>query len=81
MKLREFLNKKIMTGKSLAKTIGVPQACISQWANGVRAIPAEHCPKIERATGGLVRCEDLRPDIDWGVLRCPVQGGQDEEAA
>ena len=26
-------------------------------------------PAIERATNGAVRCEDLRPDVDWGVLR------------
>ncbi len=42
---------------------------LSQWANGVRRTPAERCPAIERATGGLVRCEDLRPDVEWSVLR------------
>jgi DNA-binding transcriptional regulator YdaS (Cro superfamily) len=30
-------------------------------------VPAEHCPAIERATG--VRCEELRPDVPWEVLR------------
>lgn len=30
-------------------------------------VPAEYCPRIERITG--VRCEDLRPDVEWGVLR------------
>ena len=32
-------------------------------------VPAEHCPAIERATKGAVRCEDIRPDVDWAVLR------------
>lgn len=32
-------------------------------------VPAEHCPTIERATAGAVRCEELRPDVDWAVLR------------
>lgn len=32
-------------------------------------VPAEYCPLIERETGGQVRCEDLRDDIAWGVLR------------
>ena len=32
-------------------------------------VPAERCPAIEEATGGLVRCEDLRPDVRWDVLR------------
>lgn len=28
---------------------------------------------IERESGGLVKCETLRPDVDWGYLRnsCP----------
>lgn len=24
---------------------------------------------IERESGGFVRCEDLRPDVDWGYVR------------
>lgn len=32
-------------------------------------VPAEYCPKIERETGHQVRCEDLRDDIEWSVLR------------
>lgn len=24
---------------------------------------------IDRESGGTVRCEDLRPDVDWGYLR------------
>lgn len=40
--------------------------------NTERVIPAELCPAIERATteaGSPVRCEELRPDVDWSVLR------------
>ncbi|MDT4679101.1 transcriptional regulator, partial [Escherichia coli] len=29
----------------------------------------ERCPAIEKATGGAVTCEELRPDIDWAYLR------------
>ena len=35
-------------------------------------VPAEYCPAIERETrarGDVVRCEEMRPDIDWAVLR------------
>ncbi|MCB0252548.1 MAG: helix-turn-helix domain-containing protein [Anaerolineae bacterium] len=56
----------------LARILDVSPVLISQWANGVRRVPAERCPDIERATGGVVRCEDLRPDIDWSVLRDSV---------
>lgn len=27
------------------------------------------CINIERESGGKVRCETLRPDVDWGYLR------------
>lgn len=37
-------------------------------------VPAEQCPGIERATlergpDKVVRCEELRPDVPWGILR------------
>jgi len=43
-------------------------------------IPAEYCPLIERETGGAVRCEDLRPDVAWDVLRKQVGAGVHAEA-
>lgn len=27
------------------------------------------CIAIDRESGGSVRCEDLRPDVDWAYLR------------
>jgi len=54
---------------ALAKTLGVTQGAISHWVNGTSPIPADRCPAIEQATGGLVRCEDLRPDVLWSVVR------------
>lgn len=32
-------------------------------------IPAEHCPSLERLSGGKRRCEEMRPDVEWQVLR------------
>lgn len=32
-------------------------------------LAAELCIEIEKATSGAVRCEDLRPDVDWAYLR------------
>jgi DNA-binding transcriptional regulator YdaS (Cro superfamily) len=55
-------------GSGAALASAIPQY-ISQLLNGGRPIPAELCPAIERATGGKVRCEDLRPDVAWDVLR------------
>lgn len=61
------------SASALAKDIGAHSSDISDWANGYRPIPAERCVAIEAATGGLVRCEDLRPDVNWSVLRQPAK--------
>lgn len=50
---------------------GVKQSHVWAWLNSVNPDhmpPAEYCPAIEKATG--VPCEELRPDIEWAVLRC-----------
>lgn len=54
---------------ALAAALGVTKAAVNQWKAVQRKVPAEHCPVIERLTGGAVRCEDLRPDVLWEVLR------------
>lgn len=54
---------------ALASALGVSRAAVPQWKEAGRRIPAEHCPKIERLTGGKVTCEQLRPDMEWEVLR------------
>jgi len=54
--------------EGLAKALGVGQSLIAMWFFRSR-VPAEYCPAIERATARKVRCEELRPDIDWAILR------------
>lgn len=53
--------------RALSETLGVSAQVITNWKS--RGVPAERCPAIERATLGIVRCEDLRPDVDWAYLR------------
>jgi len=39
-------------------------------------VPTEYCPLIERETaarGAVIRCEELRPDVAWEVLRLQVE--------
>lgn len=46
------------------------QANVQKWINSPnpdRMPPAEYCPDIERQFG--IRCEDMRPDVDWDYLR------------
>lgn len=53
----------------MSRKLCVSSPTVNQWVMGVRPIPAERCPAIEKATGGVVTCEDLRPDVDWNYLR------------
>ncbi|MCL2656846.1 MAG: helix-turn-helix domain-containing protein [Betaproteobacteria bacterium] len=52
-----------------AATLNVTIQAVCFWRDGKRRLPAERCPAIERATGGAVTCEELRPDVDWAYLR------------
>lgn len=62
---------------NLASAIGVGATTPQMWK--VRGnVPAEYCPAIERVTKGKVRCERLRPDVAWDVLR--MQAGEPEPA-
>lgn len=58
------------SASALAAALGVSIQRLTNWTS--RGVPAEQCPAIERYTrqiGSPVTCEELRPDIDWGVLR------------
>lgn len=63
---------------ALASAIGQKQQHVWNWLTRGR-VPAEHCPAIERATNGQVRCEDLRPDVAWQVLRDQSAPAQQQE--
>lgn len=77
MNLPDYLASEPGSQAKLAKELGIPAPLLSQWKTGERRVPAERCPLIERATNGAVRCEDLRPDVAWDVLR--AQAGQEEK--
>lgn len=67
----DYLNKaiKLMGGLQEAqRTLGLNTYQAMQAWKRTR-VPAEYCPAIEKATAGTVRCEDLRPDVDWAYLR------------
>ena len=52
------------TQDELAKRLGLSAPSnISQWITGRRPLPAAHCRKIEKLTGGQVTRYQLRPDI------------------
>ena len=59
----------------LAEMLEASPQTVSNWrARG--EVPVERCPDIERITRGLkdpVLCEELRPEVDWAVLRKPIR--------
>lgn len=57
------------TQAELARRLGISKGALNQWKDDGRRIPAEYCPAIERETAGAVRCEEMRPDVAWDVLR------------
>lgn len=72
MDLPTYLATSNMTQRALADLLEVTPAMIWQWLNGYRPISEQRCLDIEHATGGLVTCEELRPDVDlayWAYLR------------
>ena len=67
--------KQVGGQAALARALGITAPTVNQWIKDQRPVPADRCPAIERITGGAVRCEQLRPDVDWAYLRatdCPV---------
>ncbi|MBX7229631.1 MAG: helix-turn-helix domain-containing protein [Burkholderiaceae bacterium] len=45
----------------------ISTANVWNWLHRDLKVPAEHCPDIEAVTG--VKCEELYPNANWGVLR------------
>ncbi len=45
--------------KKLAQALGVSDQAITNWKAG--EVPTDRCYEIEIATGGQVRCHELRP--------------------
>ena len=53
----------------LAKAVDLTQSAISLYVTGQKRPSAEVAIRIEAATNGTVKAEDLRPDIPWHVIR------------
>ena len=52
---------------ALAELLNVSQPAVSQWRKRGTLLKAEYCSAIERATGGQVTRQDLRPH-DWHLI-------------
>lgn len=70
MTLREYLRSLPTGGQAeFAKRIGVVAPYLSQLSGGFRQPGIEVAALIERESGGMVRAEEMLPDVDWTVIR------------
>lgn len=71
MNLLDYLKTELPLDEREAFAIrcGTTLAHLKQVARNYRRAGEYLCINIDRETGGVVRCEDLRPDVDWAYLR------------
>jgi DNA-binding transcriptional regulator YdaS (Cro superfamily) len=48
---------------AVARMVDCKPPSVTEWRR--RGIPPERCPALERAIGGRVTCEQMRPDVCW----------------
>lgn len=51
--------------RAMSDSLTVTPATVNQWVSGIRPVPEDRCPAIERATSGAVTCEELLPAVAW----------------
>ena len=54
---------------AVARMLGIKAPSVIGWAGRV---PPDRCPAIERAQGGRVTCEVMRPDVRWTRVPDPT---------
>lgn len=68
MNISDYLKESSTTQMAFARMLGVTQGTVAFWLHN-KPPTIERCIEIEKATGGKVTCEELRPDVDWAYLR------------
>ncbi len=61
----EFLG----SGRKLSIAINADCKSIYLWRNGKATPSPLNCIRIEKATFGFVKKEEIRPDFDWGNFK------------
>lgn len=69
-KLKSHINSLCRKEQILfAETCGTSIGYLRKAISIKQALREKLCINIEKESAGAVRCEDLRPDVDWGYLR------------
>ncbi|RKS87300.1 YdaS antitoxin of YdaST toxin-antitoxin system [Orbus hercynius] len=61
--------KRTGSQRAFAKICGVSQPAVSNWLKGKSKIGEDKAMLVEIALDGEITCEELRPDVNWSVLR------------
>lgn len=48
---------------AVARMAAVKPSSVTEWRR--RGIPPDRCTVLERLSGGVVHCEQMRPDLAW----------------
>ena len=64
MQFKSWIEQERGRAMALSRFIDVPPSFVSKMVSGEKAIPAEHCKTIEVFSGGVVTCQEMRPN-DW----------------
>jgi DNA-binding transcriptional regulator YdaS (Cro superfamily) len=79
MKLQQYLKTlSPVAMQEFAKRCETTPAHLRQVAGKHRRAGEYLCINIDRETAGQIKCEDLRPDVDWAYIRST---GPSEKAA
>lgn len=69
-KLLDYLNSLPKDARaSLCLACGTTEGYLRKAVSKGQNLGADLCIALERETGAVVQCEDLRADIDWAYIR------------
>ncbi len=69
-KLLSYINRlDLKQRKSFEEHGGVSIRYIRKASSTGQRLSAEYCIAIEKATDREIKCEEIRPDIDWKYIR------------
>lgn len=70
MDLKTFIKSiPVADREGFANRCGTTANHLRNVAYGLKPCGEALCINIERETAGAVRCETLRPDVDWAYIR------------
>ena len=82
MQLRSYLNALPKDDReAFADRCGTTVGYLRKAISAGQRIGESTVINIERESGGAIRCEDLRPDVDWAFLRGSAPAAETREVA